>query len=117
MTDWKTSIDRAAEICGGQNALARRLGITSGNLSATKTGVRPLAKEHIQELARILGVDPAELWLLGQDARNPFRHAIAACIAGLIFGILSFVHIDARAHAYGHNSNSQQSADIYIVDI
>lgn len=66
-------IDKAAEICGGKNELARRIGMTPGNLSAAKTGKKALPAEHVAAIAQIVNIPAAELWLIAQDARNPFR--------------------------------------------
>nr|WP_316639173.1 helix-turn-helix domain-containing protein [uncultured Roseateles sp.] len=107
MNTWKARIDRASEMCGGQNALARRLGIAGGNLSAARAGTKPLAKDHIAVIAEILGEDPAELWLVAQDARNPFRHAIAASIA-LAFTVIVTALFPADSYA---QSKAYKAAD------
>lgn len=109
-------IDKGAHICGGQNELARRLGMTSGNLSAAKAGKRPIPDDKVAALAQIVGMKTDELWLIAQDARNPFRHAIAACIAGAMCVILSVGPTDAKALSIGDSGSSAIKNRIHIVD-
>lgn len=79
-------IDKGAEICGGQNALARFLGIEKANLSAMRAGKRPIPDAKLEKLAKLVGIDPAQVWLIAQDARNPFRTKAAAVAAALALG-------------------------------
>ena len=116
MTIWKGLIDIAAEKCGGQNSLARRLGISSGNLSAAKIGIRPLAKEHIQELATILEEEPAQIWLAAQDARNPFRQGQNMAIFLGFAVILALGQNDANADEQDDLIVSQRADYLYIVE-
>lgn len=53
-------IDKAAKICGGQNALAMRLGFSSGTLSDMKHGRKAISPATAAELADIAGEDARE---------------------------------------------------------
>ncbi|MEY4910307.1 MAG: putative antitoxin of bacterial toxin-antitoxin system, YdaS/YdaT [Pseudomonadota bacterium] len=66
-------LDSAAEKCGGQNALARRLEVRNGTMSEYRSGKRSVPDEVIRQIAEISGEKPEDLWLMAQDARNPFR--------------------------------------------
>lgn len=52
-----TLIDKAAEMCGGQNALAKKLGFSSGTLSDMKHGRKAVSPATAAELADIAGID------------------------------------------------------------
>ena len=71
-------IDSAAEKCGGQNALARRLGVEHSVMAKYRGGKRSVPDEVIRRLAEISGKNPADLWVMAQDARNPFRQEAEA---------------------------------------
>lgn len=66
-------LDSAAEKCGSQNALARRLGVEHSVMAKYRGGKRSVPDEVIRRLAEISGKNPADLWVMAQDARNPFR--------------------------------------------
>lgn len=53
----KLLIDRAAEKCGGQNALAKQLGFSKGTLSDMKSGRKAISPATAAELADIAGED------------------------------------------------------------
>lgn len=84
-------IDAAAEVCGGQNALARRLGMPSGNLSAARAGKRPFPAAKCIEVATLLGIDAATVWQLAQERKNPFRQSATAALAGYLIAIMAVV--------------------------
>lgn len=104
-TSFKEAIDAAAEICGGQNALARSIGYAPNALTEAKAGRRPLPKEKIEAVARILNMDPADLWKLSElanlDRRNPFRvsapGALASYFAASLCVILSATSMPSEA--------------------
>lgn len=50
-------IDKASEVCGGQNALAKKLGFSSGTLSDMKHGRKAVSPATAAELADIAGID------------------------------------------------------------
>lgn len=66
-------IDKAAKVCGSQNELAKRVGATSSRMAQFKQGKRSVPDHVIERLAEVAGMKPADVWLLAQDARNPFR--------------------------------------------
>lgn len=66
-------IDKASEVCGGQNALARRIGVEHTVMSKYRGGKRSVPDHVIEKLAEVAGMKAADVWLLAQDARNPFR--------------------------------------------
>lgn len=66
-------IDKAKEMCGSQNDLAKAIGIASGTMSEYRNGKRSVPDHVIEKLAEVAGMKAADVWLLAQDARNPFR--------------------------------------------
>jgi hypothetical protein len=113
-------IDSAAEKCGGQNALARHLSITSGWLSAARHGKKPLPKEKLAVLACLVDMDPAQLWELQEVAnlprRNPFLHTAGAVLSLFVCVVLSLTGNEANAATARANAISQQPNTIHIVD-
>lgn len=95
MPTWETLIDDAAQLCGGQNALARRLGASSGTLSSARSGRATLSREKLALLAELLHRDAAELWESQEVANlprhNPFRRSVASALSALIAVILASV--------------------------
>lgn len=90
---FERAIDTGAELCGGQNALGRKIGCTSANLSEAKHGRLRLNEAQIAGLAQVLGTDAAELWELQELAnmprRNPFKHALSKSLAAFFLVNLS----------------------------
>jgi hypothetical protein len=84
-------IDRAAELCGSQNELGRRIGLSSSNLAQAKLGKKPLPKEKVAAIAAVVNMEPGVLWLIAQDARNPFKHSAPGALAGLVAAVLAGV--------------------------
>ena len=84
-------IDKAAKLCGSQNKLAAQIGTYSGALAAAKFGHRPITTAQLEALAQIVGMDPAELWLIAQDARNPFRVSRPGELVAYVCAILSLL--------------------------
>jgi DNA-binding transcriptional regulator YdaS (Cro superfamily) len=58
MSTLKALIREASAKAGGQNALARAIGSTSGNVSAWASGKRPCPDEQVIRMARIAGKPP-----------------------------------------------------------
>jgi plasmid maintenance system antidote protein VapI len=71
--EFGTVLDNASKMCGGQNALARQIGVTSSNMAKYRGGKRSVPDEVVRKLAEVVGENPADVWLLAQDARNPFK--------------------------------------------
>lgn len=66
-------IDKAAEICGGQNALARKLDVDQSAMAKYRAGKRSVPDHVIAKIAEVAGMKSADVWLIAQEARNPFR--------------------------------------------
>jgi len=119
MQDWKALIDKGAEMCGGQNALARKLGTTSGALASCKAGKRAMPKEQIQELAAILNTDASELWtaqeLANMPRRNPFLRAAATAAACLVGGVVLSASLPSDARASTLDQSSSSGNCLYIM--
>lgn len=120
MVSLKALIDKGAEMCGSQNALAKKLGVTSGQLSLARNGKAPIPAAKLQALAELIEYDAAELWDLQEIAnlprRNPFRHALSSALTLFLAVILSGHQNDAKAHEHGNLSVSQRPDTLYIVD-
>lgn len=56
----KSLIDKASEMCGGDAALARRMGISRSLVSLMRCGERKITPETAAELADIAGEDARE---------------------------------------------------------
>lgn len=64
-------IDEAADLCGSQSALARRLGLPRQQISAWKTGDEPISPENVALLCDVLE-------LSGEETRRLAAIAIVA---------------------------------------
>ena len=95
MQDKKTLIDKASEICGGDAALARRMGISRALVSLMRSGDRKITPETAAELADIAGDDAREAAIsaLLENAKGTRREsvlreilgkALAAGVAGML---------------------------------
>lgn len=71
-------IDDAAEVCGGQNALARRVGADASAMAKYRAGKISVPDYVIEQIAEIVGMNAADVWILAKEARNPFRGQAAA---------------------------------------
>ena len=120
MESLQALIDKGAKLCGSQNALAKYLGTTSGNLSTAKNGKDTLSADKLLALAKLIQADPAELWELQEIAnlprRNPFRNALSAALSLFLAVVLSLGQNDAKADEQGNLSVSQRPDYLYIVD-
>lgn len=76
-------IDKAREMCGSQNELAKKIGVASGTMSEYRNGKRSVPDHVIERLAEVAGMKAADVWLLAQDARNPFKEERRGVAAGL----------------------------------
>ena len=95
MQDKKTLIDKASEICGGDAALARRMGISRALVSLMRSGDRKITPETAAELADIAGDDAREAVIAAvlESAKGTRREgvlrdilgkALAAGVAGML---------------------------------
>jgi hypothetical protein len=90
-TSWEAAIDNGAELCGGQNALARHLGMKPSNLSAAKHGKAKMPRDKVAALADLIGMDRAAVWTLMLEAHNPFRVSAAGALAGWFLMVLAVI--------------------------
>jgi len=116
MQDWKDLIDRGAEMCGGQNALARKLGTTSGALASCKAGKRSMPEDQLRTLAELLDVNPAELWIAQMQRRNPFLRAAATAAACLVGGVVlpASLPSDVQASTLDQSSSCGERSVYYV---
>ncbi|MDL2337081.1 MAG: hypothetical protein QFE16_04490 [Pseudomonadota bacterium] len=99
MQRWETLIDEASRTVGNQSTLAKRLGIARENMSQARHGKRRLTTDQVAQIAEIVGVPAAEVWLAQEDYRNPFRVIETALIAGMSALFLFALPSDSRAAA------------------
>lgn len=74
MESLKALIDKGSELCGGQNALARKIGVSSTHMSKARLGKQPLSHLKLSKLADLVGHDLANLWELQEIANLPRRN-------------------------------------------
>lgn len=119
MDTFERVIDKAAEICGSQTALAEHLGLARQTVSAARKGQRPLPKEKLAVLACLVDMDPAQLWELQEVAnlprRNPFLQTAGAVLSLFVCVVLSLAGNEANAATARANSIFQQPNTIHIV--
>lgn len=105
MQDKKTLIDKASEVCGGDSALARRMGISCALVSLMRSGGRKITPETAAELADIAGDDAREAAIAAilEGARGTRRESVLRDILGkaLAAGVAAVLVI-----SYNDGSNS-----------
>lgn len=105
MQDKKTLIDKASEICGGDAALARRMGISRALVSLMRSGDRKITPETAAELADIAGDDAREAAIAAilEGAKGTRRESVLRDILGkaLAAGVAAVLVI-----SYNDDSNS-----------
>ena len=113
------AIDRGSELCGGQNRLAARLGMAGSWLSSVRHGRKPFTDAQIEALAVLLDTEAADLWLLAQEHRNPFRQSAAGALAAwflmVLAVILSGTPEPAKASIGAASQPIHNATGIYIV--
>lgn len=84
MQDKKTLIDKASEMCGGDAALARRMGISRALVSLMRSGDRKITPETAAELADIAGDDAREAAIAAiiEGAKGTRREGVLREILG-----------------------------------
>lgn len=80
----ETLIDKAAKVCGSDNALAERIGIARPNISLMRAGKRPISPATAAELANIAGEDPREAAIdaVIESAKGTRRESVLRDILG-----------------------------------
>jgi len=120
MQDKKTLIDKASEICGGDAALARRMGISRALISLMRSGNRKITPETAAELADIAGDDAREAAIAAilDGAKGTRRESVLRDILGnaLAAGVAAVLVI-----SYNEDSTSttetiaKSSTPVYFV--
>ena len=84
MESVKPLIDRASEMCGGDSALAEKMGIPRQNVYLMRTGKRPISPATAAELADIAGDDAREAAIAAiiESAKGTRRESVLREILG-----------------------------------
>lgn len=91
-----TLIDAASKSAGSQNALARKLGVSSGRVSDWRKGRQHCPDEKIARMAEIAGLPVEETW--HAVAWHRLGKVFRASLAGAVAIIATFgAYGDARA--------------------
>lgn len=106
MQDKKTLIDKASEVCGGDSALARRMGISRALVSLMRSGGRKITPETAAELADIAGDDAREAAIAailegakGTRRESVLRDILGKALAACVAAVLVFSYSDASNSA------------------
>ncbi len=81
-------IDECADLCKGQNALARRIGSTSGRVSDWKRGIVPIPAPMLAKLCDLAELDGAEAreLLAWCEIQNPKNETAREVMRRAFFG-------------------------------
>ena len=122
MQDKKTLIDKASEICGGDAALARRMGISRALVSLMRSGDRKITPETAAELADIAGDDAREAAIeaiiesaKGTRRESVLREILGKALAAGVAGMLVFFYSGDSISATKKIARTVDS--LYIVSI
>lgn len=90
-------IDKASKVCGGDSALAEKMGIPRQNVYLMRTGKRPISPATAAELADIAGDDAREAAIAaviesakGTRRESVLREILGKAIAAGVAGVLAF---------------------------
>ena len=90
-------IDKASEVCGGDAALARRMGISKALISLMRSGERGITPATAAELADIAGDDAREAVISaviesakGTRKESVLREILGKALAAGVAGMLVF---------------------------
>lgn len=102
----KTLIDKASEVCGGNAALARRMGISRTLVSLMRHGDRKITPETAAELADIAGEDAREAAIKaiiegakGTRKENTLRNILGKALAAGVAATLVISYSDGSNFA------------------
>lgn len=97
MQSAQSLIDKASEICGGDAALARRMGISKALISLMRSGERGITPATAAELADIAGDDAREAAIAaviegakGTRRESVVREILGKALAAGVAGLLVF---------------------------
>lgn len=90
-------IDKASKVCGGDSALAEKMGIPRQNVYLMRAGKRPISPATAAELADIAGDDAREAAIAaviesakGTRRESVLREILGKAIAAGVAGLLVF---------------------------
>lgn len=88
MRSLQSLIDECAQLCGGQNALARRIGSSPGRVSNWKSGNVPIPPPMLAKLCDLLELDgdEARALLAHCETENPKHHSAREVMRRAFFG-------------------------------
>lgn len=111
MQQAQTLIDKASDVCGGDAALARRMGISRSLVSLMRSGDRKITPETAAELADIAGDDAREAAIAAilEGAKGTRREGVLRDILGkaLAAGVAGMLVI---SYSEGSNSATEKIA-------
>ena len=120
MESVKPLIDRASEMCGGDSALAEKMGIPRQNVYLMRTGKRPISPATAAELADIAGDDAREAAIeaiiesaKGTRRESVLREILGKALAAGVAGMLVFSYNGDSISATEKIANKLDS--LYIV--
>ena len=120
MESVKPLIDRASEMCGGDSALAEKMGIPRQNVYLMRTGKRPISPATAAELADIAGDDAREAAIeaiiesaKGTRRESVLREILGKALAAGVAGMLVFSYSGDSIFAMEKIANKLDS--LYIV--
>jgi DNA-binding transcriptional regulator YdaS (Cro superfamily) len=120
MESVKPLIDRASEMCGGDSALAEKMGIPRQNVYLMRTGKRPISPATAAELADIAGDDAREAAIAaiiesakGTRRESVLREILGKALAAGVAGMLVFSYNGDLIFATEKIANKLDS--LYIV--
>jgi transcriptional regulator with XRE-family HTH domain len=113
-------IDRAAKVCGSDDALAKRLGTARPNISLMRAGKRAISPETAAELADIAGEDAREAAIAAiiEGAKGTRRESVLRDILGkgLAAGVVGMLVFSYSSDAISATEKIARKIDsLYIV--
>lgn len=124
MKNMKSLIDSASEICGGDSALAKRMGVAQSVISDLRHDRRTITPETAAELADIAGVDALQAMADAVIARNKgtrregvLREILGKALVAGVAGVLVFSYSSDSISATASKTNNAGSfTEIHIVE-
>ena len=113
-------IDKAAKVCGSDEALAKRLGTARPNISLMRAGKRAISPETAAELADIAGEDAREAAISAmiENAKGTRRESVLRDILGkgLAAGVVGMLVFSYSGGAISATETIARKLDsLYIV--